>query len=146
MRAETPKPSAVVLRGEACIFEIHRLRPGVLYMAVRGYDKGDLGTRALDEIAAELARFERLEWFMDLRGVLGVTTGVRELWTAWFKAHVASLGRVVALVDSSFMKLTIGVAEVFSGVQPQVHTDEERFLEALRKRVPGLASLPPPPV
>jgi hypothetical protein len=47
---------SVWLTADQCTFRFERLRPGVLLVTIDGYDHGQFGPLAVDEIAAEFAR------------------------------------------------------------------------------------------
>ncbi|GEM_PF-1041533 len=47
------------MKAGGCAFLFKRLMPGVIFTAIAGTDKGELGTIALDEITEEFARFRQ---------------------------------------------------------------------------------------
>src|SRR4051794_41070198 len=112
MRRETLPDGSIRLATEGCSFVYTRLRPGVLLTVVSGYDRGDLGYAALDEVAAEIGRFGAVRWFVDTREAFGVTTRVREDWTAWFQANQSALRGVDILVGSTFFAMAVSVAKL----------------------------------
>lgn len=114
-------------------FVFRRLRPGALLAVGSGFDSGGLGRAPLDEVAAEAAAFPPIRLYFDLRAVTGVTTPVREEWTAWFAAHREAVRSADFLVNSKFVELAVSVANLFSrtGDLFRIHTDPARFEEAV---------------
>lgn len=132
MKRETLPDGEIRLVADDLTFTFRRLRRAdTLLVTVTGYDRGQLGPAPLDEIAAA-ARLPRLELFVDARAATGVTTAVREEWTAWFQRHQAQLARVHVLVSDRFMISVVHVAQHLARVGSliQIHSDPATF-EAL---------------
>ncbi len=53
-----------------------RLRPGVLLLRIVGNDRGEFGDAPMDLVQAEMNRFAKLVFFIDLAGVEGVVSRV----------------------------------------------------------------------
>jgi hypothetical protein len=133
MKREILADGEVILRADDLTFSFRRLRRAdALRVTVAGFDRGQLGTAPLDEIAAA-ARLPRLELFVDARGVTGVTTAVREEWTAWFQRHQTQLSRVHILVSDRFMTSVMHVAQHLARVGSliQIHSDPKSFEAAM---------------
>ncbi len=120
----------VRLTADDISFTFRRLRRAdSLLVVVTGFDRGQLGSAPLEEIEAALARLPLLELFIDARDATGVTTAVREEWTAWFQAHERRLRRVHVLVANRFMTTVVAVAQHLARVGSliQIHGDAARF-------------------
>lgn len=127
-------------------FIFHRVRPGILLVTVNGDDRGQFGSSAIDEIAAEHARFpEPLLLFFDLRKAIGPTTNVMQMWTAWFESHRDKFQRIVLLVppESKFLHLTISIAQHLSRTGNLIRICGElgEFNQAIAEHVPSFAPL-----
>lgn len=123
---------AVRLSGsDGCTMVFKRLRPGTMYLRIAGYDTGKLGDAPFDVVSAELARFGRLELFVDTRDTTGVVTTVREAWTAWFTQHQAELKKVTILVSDKLVGSAVAVSKHFSrtGELIRVLSDAAKFDE-----------------
>lgn len=120
------------LTSDRCTFEFTRLRPGVLLVKIAGEDLGQFGSAAVDEIAAEFARFSRpLTLLVDAAAALAPANRVMQDWTAWFKANRQKLERVVVLVhpESRLTLLTVSIARHLSHTGDLIHisTDADAF-------------------
>lgn len=135
-REETTR--TVRLSADRCTFTFERLGPGVLLVAISGYDKGGFGTAVLDEFTGEMRRFASLELFIDASEAQGATWNVSQQWTSWFRAHRDHLARVSILVRSKYLRQTIAVAKELSrtGDLIAIYSDPDRFEAALRERAP----------
>jgi hypothetical protein len=136
-REQLPDGS-VCLKTAACSFHYRRLRPGVVHVTIVGDDKGEFGMAPLDELAAEIARFSKLDMFVDTRDTVGAATSVTEDWTAWFQANRAKLGSVHILATSKFVTLIVSIAKHLSrtGDMIHIHSTPDTFEAAVRKLVP----------
>ena len=120
-----------------CSFTYARVRPGVLLVTIAGNDKGEFGTRTLDEIRLELLRHRPLELLVDASEVVGVAVSVSSEWTQFFALNRADLKRVSVLVGSKAVELTVAIAQHLSqtGRLVQIYSDPALFgayLEKLR--------------
>jgi hypothetical protein len=134
---ETLPDGSVRLHDARCSFTYTRLRPGALLVRVVGYDQGQLGSAPLDEMGAAIARGQPLEIFVDAREAEGVTTLVREDWTAWFQANQARLQKIHVLVLGKFMQQVVSVSQHLARVGSliQIYGDVDRFEQALGRVV-----------
>lgn len=108
---------SVWLIADDCSFRFERLRPGVLLVAIEGYDHGQFGPLAVDEIAAEFTRTSQpLQLYVDTSRASGPTTAVMETWIAWLAANRERLASVVVLVppESKLLHLTVSIAQHLS--------------------------------
>jgi len=123
----------LVLKTAACSYEILRLRPGVLCMAITGSETGELGRGPLGEVAAEAAHHPPLRLFIDMTRLTSISPEVSDDWTAWFKANRQSIAKVHALVGSPLVQLTVTVSQLLSrtGDLIRVHTDRAAFEDVL---------------
>lgn len=112
-------------------FTLRRVKPGVLAIAIQGYDTGKVGDAFLDLLSAEVTRFPPLRLFVDAREATGVVTAVREQWTAWFQTHQRSLETVTVLVADRLVTSAVGVARHFSrtGELMRIVSDPKRYEE-----------------
>lgn len=112
-----------------CSFVYESLRPGLLRIAVRGFDAGQLGTAPLDEIATVLNRERPLELFIDARAGEGATTEVSDAWIRFLAANRSQLTKVHVLVESKALYLTIAVAQHLAhhGELMCIYSDREIF-------------------
>jgi hypothetical protein len=78
-------------------------------------------------------------WFLDARGVTGVTTAVRESFTAWFESNRAEIGRIGILVGSKFMYMAVSLGKLFSGTgdSMRIYSDAQQFHDAVAREAPG---------
>jgi uncharacterized protein (DUF427 family) len=123
----------LVLKAAGCCYEICRIRPGSLYMAITGSETGQLGRAPLGEVAAEAAHNPPLRLFIDMTRLTGISPEVSDDWTAWFKANRQSIAKVHALVGSPLVQLTVTVSQLISrtGDLIRVHTDRPAFEDVL---------------
>ena len=105
------------------------MRPGVLLVTISGNDKGDFGTRVLDEIRLELLRHHPLELLVDASAVVGVAVSASSEWTQFFALNRATLRRVSVLVGSKAVGLTVAIAQHLSdtGRLVQIYSDPAVF-------------------
>ena len=135
---ETLPDGATILRSERCSHTFTRLRPGVLLLRIVGNDRGEFGDAPMDHVQAEMQRFRALEFFIDMSGVEGVVSRVREGWTEWLRLQQSGLTRVHMLTGGSrFVTTTVSVSKELSrtGEMIQIHTDPGRFAEAIARAV-----------
>ena len=113
--------------------EINLRHADALLVTVTGFDRGQLASAALDEIAAAI-RLPQLQLFVDARAATGVVTAVREEWTAWLQQNQAHLSRVHILVSDRFMTSVMHVAQHLArlGALIQIHSDPATFEAASR--------------
>ncbi len=130
---------AVRLQGQRSTFTVTRLRPGAVLVTITGNDTGDIGITPLQEVEAEMLLGRPIELFVDTTAATAVATRVRELWTAWFKAHEHDLRRIDVLVSSRFFTLTVSVAKLLSGTGEliRIHADPEAFTAAMEQAASG---------
>ena len=119
--------------GRRCTFTFRRLRPGALLITIAGDDDGSLANAALDEIDAELDRYQALDLFVDASAVAGVAPEVRDAWTRFFTARRGRLRRVTVLAPAPLVHLAVSAAKVFSrtGDMMRVHQDAAAFRDDL---------------
>jgi hypothetical protein len=131
-RQELPD-GQVQLADSACTFAFRRLRRGALLVTITGHDRGQFGTRSLDEIRLELLRHRPLELFIDASGALGATARVSQEWTQFFALNREQLKRVSVLVGSKAVHLTVAIAQHLSrtGNLIQIYSDPEIFVAQL---------------
>jgi hypothetical protein len=112
-----------------CTFTYERIRPGALLVTITGFDKGQFGTAALDEIHAAVTREGELELFIDGYEVKGTTVAVSDDWTRFFSSNRTGLTRVHVLVGSKVVQLTVAIAQHLSrtGNLIQIYSDPETF-------------------
>jgi hypothetical protein len=110
-------------------FTFARLRAGSFLVSIAGYDDGDFGDAPFEAMQAEIARFRRIELFVDVSAVFGAATSVRESWTDWLRTHHASLSKVHILSGSKFVLLTLSVAKELSrtGDLIRIYSDAQAF-------------------
>lgn len=138
IRRERTTSGALLLHASACSYEIHRAKPGVLYMAIAGNETCQLGRAPLGEVAAEASQFPSLRLFIDMTRLNGIAPEVSDDWTAWFKATQQSIAKVHAFVESPLVQLTVAVSQLVSrtGNLIRVHTDRAAFDTALAEVAP----------
>lgn len=135
VREELPDGD-VRLADPACTFLFHRLRPAALLVTITGHDRGQFGTRSLDEVRLEILRHRPLELFIDASEAVGATARVSEEWTRFFSLNREHLKRVSVLVGSKAVHLTVAIAQHLSrtGNLIQIYSDPETFTAQLGKR------------
>lgn len=134
---ETLPDGSTLFRSERCSHTFTRLRPGVLLLRIVGNDRGEFGDAPMDLVQAEMNRFAKLVFFIDLSGVDGVVSRVREGWTEWMRLHQSGLTQVHMLSRSRFVATTVGVSKELSrtGDMIQLHSDPEVFAQAIARAV-----------
>jgi hypothetical protein len=95
-------------------FTFSRLRPGVLFVTIKGHDTGVFGSAALDEITAALNRERPITLFIDSRDAVSVAPRVRDDWTRFFSSNRSNLLAVHVLASSKAVHLSVAVAQHFS--------------------------------
>lgn len=126
---EELQDGAIRLIHSACTFTFRRMRPGALRITITGHDKGQLGTRPLDEVRLEMLRHRPLELFIDASEAVGATAKVSREWTQFFALNRGQLKRVDVLVGSKALHLTVSIAQHLSrtGNLIQIHSDRRTF-------------------
>ena len=140
LRELLPDGSVRLTSGESA-FVFARPTAGVLVVTITGYDKGQFGTAALDEIGSVLRLGARVHLFVDARNAIGATVRVSEDWTGFLARHQAELAHVHVLVGSKMVELTVAIARHLSRTDRliQIYSDPAIFetqLEAACKRRP----------
>lgn len=132
---ETLPDGSTRLSSERSSCTFTRPRAGVFVVKIAGYDQGEFADAPFDAMQAELARFKRVELFVDLREALGAATPVREAWTAWLTAHGPELVRAHLVSSSKFVFMAVTVAKELSrtGDLIRVHSDPATFDDALAR-------------
>ena len=98
-------------------------------------DRGQFGTRSLDEVRLEILRHRPLELFIDASEAVGATARVSDEWTQFFSLNREHLKRVSVLVGSKAVHLTVAIAQHLSrtGNLIQIYSDPETFTAQLGK-------------
>jgi hypothetical protein len=127
-RAVLPNGSIRMTADESA-FEFTRPKPGVLVVAVHGYDKGQFGTAPFDEIGSALRVAAPLELFVDARNAIGVTVRVSQDWTSFLSRHRSDFRHVHVLASSRMVELTVAIARHLSrtGNLIQIYSDAAIF-------------------
>ena len=127
-----PDGSVRIASGEAA-FVFARPASGVLVVTITGYDKGQFGTAALDEIGSVLRLRTRVHLFVDARNAVGATVRVSEDWTGFLARHQTELARVHVLVGSKMVELTVAIARHLSRTDRliQLYSDPAVFEDQL---------------
>src|SRR5436853_2605308 len=97
IQRETTDEGTIQLKSASCQYSISRLQPGALWIVIVGRETGELGRALLGEVAAEAALHPPLQLFIDMSGLSQVVEHISDDWTAWFRAHKASIRRVEVL-------------------------------------------------
>lgn len=110
-------------------FTFARPKSDVLVVTITGYDKGQLGTAALDEIDSALRIAAPLRLFIDARAALGASVRVSQDWTSFLSRHRAELADVHVLAGSKALELTVAIARHLSRTEKliQVYSDPAAF-------------------
>lgn len=137
-REVLPDGSVRIKAGDSA-FLFARPAHGVLVVTFTGYDKGQFGTGALDEIDSVLRVAAPVSVFVDARDAVGATVRVTEDWTGFLSRHRAELDHVHVLVASKIVELTVAIARHLSRTERliQIHSDPavyETQLAAARSR------------
>jgi len=114
---------------EASAFELARPKPGVLVIAITGYDKGQFGTAPFDEIGSILRVAAPLELFIDARDAVGATVRVSQDWTHFLARHKSDFRQVHVLAGSKMVELTVAIARHLSrtGNLIQIYSEPALF-------------------
>lgn len=126
------------LHSRSCSYTMTRLFAGTLFLVITGEETGELGRAPLGEVAVEAALHPPLRLLIDMTGLTRVAGPVSDDWTAWFKANQNAVGRVDVLVNSTSVRLTVAVSQLFSrtGNMIRIHTDVTAFEAAVRELAP----------
>ena len=140
LRELLPDGSVRLTSGESA-FVFARPTACVLVVTITGYDKGQFGTAALDEIGSVLRLGTRVHLFVDARNAIGATVRVSEDWTGFLSRHETELAHVHVLVGSKMVELTVAIARHLSRTDRlmQIYSDPAIFeaqLETACKRRP----------
>jgi hypothetical protein len=140
LREQLPDGSVRLTSGESA-FVFARPAAAVLVVTITGYDKGQFGTAALDEIGSVLRLGARVHLFVDARNAIGATVRVSEDWTRFLARHQTELEHVHVLVGSKMVELTVAIARHLSRTDRliQIYSDPAIFeaqLDAACKRRP----------
>jgi hypothetical protein len=116
-------------------FEFARPTPSVLVITITGYDKGQFGTAALDEIASVLRVAAPVQLFIDARHAVGATVRVSQDWTSFFSRYRRELAHVHVLAGSKMVELTVAIARHLShtGSLIQIYSDPAVFEDQLAR-------------
>lgn len=138
---ETLPDGTTVFRSERCSHTFTRLRPGALLLRIVGNDRGEFGDAPMDFVQAEMTRFRTLDLFIDMSGVEGVISRVREAWTEWLRLHQPGLTQVHMLTGSRFVATTVSVSKELSrtGEMIRIHSERESFEQAIARVVSARA-------
>jgi hypothetical protein len=129
-------PGGVVrmISGDAA-FEFARPTPSVLAITITGYDKGQFGTAALDEIVSVLRVAGPVQLFIDARNAVGATVRVSQDWTSFFSRYRRELINVHVLAGSKMVEVTVAIARHLShtGNLIQIYSDPAVFEDQLAR-------------
>ena len=127
-----PDGSVRIASGESA-FVFARPASRVLAVTITGYDKGQFGTAALDEIGSVLRLGTRLHLFVDGRNAVGATVRVSEDWTGFLSRHQNELAQVHVLAGSKMVELTVAIARHLSRTDRliQLYSDPAVFEDQL---------------
>lgn len=113
------------LTNARCTFDTGRLRPGVLFTAIRGHDAGQFGDRSFEAVEREYARFlVPVKWFIDAREADGVSGGVLKQWTRWLGARPPCLARLDVLISTRSMAVSIALTQHLADIGDTVRIHE----------------------
>jgi hypothetical protein len=132
-REVLPDGSIRMTSGEAA-FEFARPKTRVLVITITGYDQGQFGVAALDEIGSVLRVAAPLQLFIDARNAVGATVRVSQDWTSFFSRHQRDLAHVHVLAGSKMVELTVAIAGHLSrtGNLIKIYSDPAIFDAQLR--------------
>ncbi|WNG41190.1 hypothetical protein F0U61_51425 [Archangium violaceum] len=142
-KRETLEDGWVRLTGERCSYTYLRPRPGVVYVRIKGDDRGELGEAPRDELREDLRRYAPLELFFEMDESTGANLPVQDAWTEWFSTNRPALKSVSVLTRSKFMHVSAEIVKLFSrtGELIRVYLDPEAFQEAIQRAAPDAARL-----
>lgn len=128
---ETARRTELV--GANVSFEITRVSPSVVVVAISGRDVGEHGDRplrALDDLLAQ----GPFELFVDARNTTGASIDVSNVWASWLRRHRDDLHRIHMLTASRYMQITADFVRRFAdlGDAMLLYTDAASFDEQLR--------------
>jgi hypothetical protein len=132
---------SIRLSAAGCSYEVRKLRPHVIFLAIEGRETGQLGRAPLGEVAAEAALEPPLHLLIDMSALTHVSEAVSNDWTAWFQANQQAVRRVDVLAPEPFVRLVVAVSQVFSrtGNLIQIHTKADKFAVVLAEFAPEYA-------
>jgi hypothetical protein len=127
----------VDLQGIHCSMNIRRLRPGLVVIAIRGTDIGELADAPFCELECEFRRDRPLELFIDARDTRGASIDVSNDWALWLAKYRDRLRRVTMLTGSRFIAVTARFVRRFSQLENlmRITTDPVAFDGALEQAI-----------
>jgi hypothetical protein len=129
----------VTLTGTGGSMVVTRPVPGVVVVALRGHDRGDVGAAIFDELRADVVRYPPVRLFIDLSGSSGATVAVQDEWSAWFAANRRALHAVHVLATGSYLHFAAELVKRWSRTDDliRVHTDAASYAAALTAATRG---------
>lgn len=107
-----------VITDGACTFRFASESDAVI-LAIEGFDRGTLGSRVFDVLAAHFAGGPR-RLVLDLRHAKQPAGEVVELWTAWMRAHRDAIRGVDVVLGSASIAVAVSIASWRAGLGSRV--------------------------
>jgi hypothetical protein len=120
---------------------IQRRAPGVLVIAIKGVDTGELGDAPFRALEGDMAGSQPIELFVDARDTRGASVSVSSEWAVWLARHKHRFRHISMLTGSRFIKLTADFVRRFAelGDLMRIYTDPAAFDGALSNAIGNAA-------
>jgi hypothetical protein len=152
MTLDEDSAAAILPEGETRLhagetyFLFKRLKPGIIFTAIAGANKGELGTLPLEEIRNEFARFRRpITWLIDSEQSPYMVSSVFESWTGWLLNNRHIFSSIQIFTAEKAMNMSLSIAKHLTGASRLIITHGERnsFEKAVAKACDGNQNLMP---
>jgi hypothetical protein len=123
----------VKYEGVSAGLAIERPAQGVVVLRLTGWDTGEFGDAAMQEIGRDFAAGKPLQLFIDARAVKGATVDVSNEWALWLRANRARFAHISMLTGAPFVQLTAKFVQRFAdlGEIMRIYTEAKSFDAAL---------------
>lgn len=142
VRRTTRAGGTVVLGDSRSTISLTRLADGIVFVQAVGSGSTPVDQAFFEELEKELTRSAQLELYCDVRGQSRIARESRDIAVKWGKEHRAVITKTNILVTSRLVEMALSVIGMMSGSPMTIYSNEERFLLAVRKRVPSFKNPP----
>lgn len=122
-----------LFEGRHCAIAVGRPAPGVLIVRFEGRDTGELGRAPFLEMERDLARFAKVELFIDAQRGKSASIDVSGEWAFWLRRHRERLVLVHMLTATRFVQLSADLVRKYADLEGRmrIYADPKAFEAAL---------------
>lgn len=142
MVRRTTQAGTVVLGDRLSTISLTRLAEGVIFVQTAGVGSTPVDQAFLEELDKELTKSAKIELYCDVRGQSRFARETRDIAVDWGKSHREVIVNTNILVTSRLMEMVLSVIGMMSGSPMTIYSNEQRFLAAVKRRVPSFRALP----